>query len=138
VLQLAILLALASPYVTEVREEIPEVEVKLDTAERFARAFLEVVGAERRECSPAVLDQVRSRDLQVMCAGFDSGFEELEKRSQEPWPDHVLMADLSPPTLRFRPETEWETTGPVRQRLYRVGDSVVGVRFIPGEVLLVW
>jgi hypothetical protein len=140
VVPIAILLVLMTPYVPHTRDDAAlQVELKkLDSAERFALAFLQVVGAEQRECSAAVVDQVRSRDLKVICADFDGAFEELEKLSQTPWPEHVLTADLSPPPLSFAAETDWETTGPVRQRLYRVGESVVGVRFIPGEVLLVW
>jgi hypothetical protein len=129
---------LMTPFIADTPNEVPEVELRLDSAERFALAFLQVVGAEKRECSPAVVDQVRMRDLRVICATFDGAFEELAKLSEAPWPEHVLTADLSPPALRFSAETEWETTGPVRQRLYRVGENVVGVRYVLGEVLVIW
>ncbi len=112
-----------------------------DAAARiFVEDTLRGVGAEKVACSPRVIEQVRAQKMSVVCARFDGDFARFELR----WDLQMILNEPSPdddpadwkPTAE--PQTDWELNGVSHDRIYRVGNKAVGVRFSRGELLLIW
>lgn len=112
-----------------------------DAAARiFVEDTLRGVGAEKIRCSPRIVEQVRAQKMNVVCARFDGDFRRFELRwdlqmiQNEPSLDDD-SADSKPTA---QPQTDWELNGESHDRIYRVGNKAVGVRFARGDLLLIW
>ena len=114
------------------------------TAEADPRAFVETmltgIGAEKRPCAPEIVEQVRAREMQVVCASIEGSFERFELRWGLQISRNELIEGLTPddPKLVAIPQTGWESAGPVHERIYVVGKKALGVRFTAGDLLMVW
>jgi hypothetical protein len=114
------------------------------TAEADPRAFVETmltgIGAEERQCAPEIVEQVRAREMHVVCASFEGSFERFELRWGLQISRNELIKGLTPedPKPVAVPQTGWEAAGPVHERIYVVGRKAIGVRFTAGELLMVW
>ena len=86
------------------------------------------------------MEQVRTHRMKAVCARFDGSFERFEIRwglqmiQNEVPEDREATAGQS----TVEPQTEWESNGPIHDRIYLVGAHAVGVRFASGDVLMVW
>lgn len=106
--------------------------------ETFADDMLRAVGATRIECTSEVARQVQAHEMNAVCARFDGDFERFSLR----WNLQLLQAIGEETYLdypRAQPTTDWEiTSDQVYDRIYRVGNTAVGVRFSLGDVLMIW
>jgi hypothetical protein len=106
----------------------------------FAHTMIRGVGAEHTECKADLLLQVRSREMQIVCARFDGSFARFEIR----WDLEMLQRDRPSPTSYGTVEppatalTGWESNSGDYDRIYRIEGKAIGVRFNGGDVLLVW
>jgi hypothetical protein len=92
------------------------------------------------DCPEGVADSVASRGLRSICARFEGDFESF-RAAWDVWHDadfDVQMLDGSHRSVRGEPRTDWEQNGEERERIYGVGDGVVGVRVGVGQLLLVY
>jgi hypothetical protein len=109
-------------------------------ARTFVESMLQGVGAQRTECVPEIEQQIRTREMNAVCARFEGSFERFEVRwglqmilNEPPEPD-----DLRPPQVLIEALTDWEPNGDDYDRIYRVQGKAIGVRFMRGDVLMVW
>lgn len=113
-----------------------------EAVERFAAELLESVGAERRRCPDPVTEQVGLRNMRAICAAFDGDFERLARISADRFDRPPAASPEGPPAApdasSIRPATPWERSGGAHERIFRVGDASVGVRHVPGVILVVW
>ena len=115
-----------------------------DGLEQPARIFIDEslrgIGAERTSCPADVAEQVRSHRMNAVCARFEGSFERFEVRwglqmIQAAGPeDRESVAGWTP----ISPQTDWESTGAIHDRIYLVGERAIGVRFAAGDLLMVW
>jgi hypothetical protein len=119
----------------------PALDDGLDQPSRlFIDESLRGVGAEKVSCPADVVEQVRSHRMNAVCARFEGSFERFEVR----W--GLQMIQAAGPEDResafgrtpVSPQTDWESTGAIHDRIYLVGDRAIGVRFAAGDVLMVW
>lgn len=115
-------------------------DAEIAAARTFADETLRRIGAQTVACSASIEKQVQEQAMNAVCARFENSFSRFEVR----W--DLQMIQLEPrdaagsgrmhPTAE--PLTEWELNGAVHDRIYRVGNKAVGVRFAEGDVLIVW
>ena len=109
----------------------------VDPTRKFVDRMLEGIEAEPIECPGEVLDLAQNRDVKVICASFEGDFDRFEYL----WSIELLRGamhpskDNGPHTL---PQTAWETTGEVHERVYTVGETALGVRVSTGYVMLAY
>ena len=109
-------------------------------ARQFIDESLRGIGAERIACPADVTEQVRTRRMNAVCARFDGSFKRFEVR----WGLQMIQNEgpegREPAAGRttVEPQTEWESTGAIHDRIYLVGVHAIGVRFVSGDVLMVW
>lgn len=106
----------------------------------FVETMLSGIGAEQRQCAPEVIEQVRARQMQVVCASFEGSFERFELRWGLQISRNELIDGLTPEDPRpvAVPQTGWEAQGAAHERIYVVGKKALGVRFTAGDLLMVW
>jgi hypothetical protein len=119
----------------------PAADGSLDQPARvFIDESLRGIGAERIACPADVVEQVRSHRMNAICARFEGSFKRFEVR----WGLQMIQAagpeDRESVTGRtpVSPQTDWESTGAIHDRIYLVGERAIGVRFAAGDVLMVW
>jgi hypothetical protein len=105
----------------------------------FAKRMFAGIGAEERACRPEVMREIEARDMTALCASFNGSFARFELR----WDIelHQKEAARAEPDSEpiVQPLTDWESNGSRHERIYRVEQKAVGVRFEGGgELLLVW
>jgi hypothetical protein len=107
----------------------------------FARRMIAGIGAEERECRPEIAREIQAREMNVVCASFDGSFARFELRWDLALYDGAGSSrrGTEPPEPAAHPLTEWESNGTQHDRIYRVQQKAVGVRFTGGgELLVVW
>jgi len=119
----------------------PAADGSLDQPARvFIDESLRGIGADRIACPADVVEQVRSHRMNAICARFEGSFKRFEVRwglqmIQAAGPeDRESVAGRTP----VSPQTDWESTGAIHDRIYLVGERAIGVRFAAGDVLMVW
>ena len=109
-------------------------------ARQFIDESLRRIGAEKIVCPADVMEQVRSRRMNAVCARFDGSFARFEVR----WGLQMIQnegpedQESTAGRIAAEPQTEWESNGAIHDRIYVVGNRAVGVRFASGDVLMVW
>lgn len=107
--------------------------------EAFADDMIRAIGATPTDCAHEVVLQVEAHDMRAVCARFDGNFERFSLR----WSLQILQETGDEETPEAWPQaqatTEWELTNEqIYDRIYRVGNTAVGVRFSLGDVLMIW
>ena len=107
--------------------------------ETFADDMIRAIGATRTDCAHEVMRQVEAHDMRAVCARFDGDFERFSLR----WNLQMLQETGDEEAIaawpRAQATTEWElTSDQIYDRIYRVGNTAVGVRFSLGDVLMIW
>jgi hypothetical protein len=114
--------------------------VRDQPARQFIDESLRGIGAEKIACPADVTEQVRTRQMNAVCARFDGSFERFVVR----WGLQMIQSEgpegREPTAGRttVEPQTDWESTGAIHDRIYLVGVHAIGVRFASGDVLMVW
>jgi len=118
---------------------IPAVAAQRE-ARSFAYEMLDGVGAREADCSLEVQRQTLQRDMRAVCATFNGPFENFRalwnNRLPEPEPGQEQRNPLVRPVAKA--QTGWEPRGVNFERIYLVGQTVVGVRFSLGDVIIVY
>ena len=106
----------------------------------FVNESLRGIGAEKTACPADVMEQVRAHQMKVVCARFEGSFERFEVRWGLQMIQHEGPEDREPAARRtlIQPKTDWERNGAIHDRVYLVGEHAIGVRFVSGDVLMVW
>jgi hypothetical protein len=92
----------------------------------FAKRMFAGIGAEERACRPEVMREIEARDMTAL--RWDIELHQKEAARAEPDSEPIVQ-----------PLTDWESNGSRHERIYRVEQKAVGVRFEGGgELLLVW
>ena len=105
----------------------------------FAKRMFAGIGAEERACKPEVLREIEAREMSAACASFPGSFARFELRWDLELYQRPSGSEDAEPTRKVQPLTDWETNGTRHERIYRIEQKAVGVRFEgPGELLLVW
>jgi len=110
-----------------------------EKALQFIDGMLGGIDARKIECSDEVRHQVKTREMKAVCAKFDGRFELFRPR----W-DAYHQRQFGPaPGLPGRdspgiPQTDWLASGTRHERVYSLSETVIGVRFQEGEVLVVY
>jgi hypothetical protein len=102
----------------------------------FVRGMLGAVKAEEVDCPASVIEAVTLRGMSVVCAHFEGSFESFRSA----W-DAQHVAEFgrgARESVRGEPRTGWELRGETYERIYSVRQSVIGVRFWSGNVILVY
>ncbi|MCP3979201.1 MAG: hypothetical protein GY716_07690 [bacterium] len=105
----------------------------------FITGMINGVGATPSRCDSVVEGNATARRMTAMCATFDGSFEDFEAR----WALYMLSDAYrrnngkSYNLPHSEPQTAWEERGDIHERIYAVGESVVGVRFYLGEIIMV-
>lgn len=109
-------------------------------ARSFAYAMLDGVGAQQSDCPLEVQRQTLQRDMRSVCATFNGTFESFRALWDNRLPDpEPAPGQLRPPARAAAvPQTGWEPRGVHFERIYLVGQTVVGVRFSLGDVIIVY
>ena len=89
------------------------------------REIFTLTAAHEAECSSLVRDETNVRFMGVLCASFEGSFEEFRSRLQLDRDDVVAR-------------TAWEVSGALHERIFSIDQTVIGVRFQAGEVLVVY
>jgi len=111
-----------------------------DDATRFVAQMFRGVGVAPAQCAESIAHDASSRSMNAVCATFDGDFEEFRAM----WALSLLVdayadeRDDAGPVPQYDARTDWEPRGDAHERIYRVGASVVGVRFSRGDVIVVW
>ena len=106
----------------------------------FFNEMVTGIGAQETKCSTDVREQVQSREMRVACATFAGEFQHFETR----WNIQLLRIEAAREFAGMQthpvavPQTAWEHSGEGHARIYRVGDAALGIRYAPGELLMVW
>ncbi|MCP3980053.1 MAG: hypothetical protein GY716_12175 [bacterium] len=111
-----------------------------DRALAFIAHMVRGIQATAMECPEAVLDELSGGQVRAVCAEFDGDFTLFRKR----WTLRLLLnASLeteseTSPQPQALARTEWQSNADVHERVYSVGDTLVAVRFVGGELLLAY
>ena len=104
----------------------------------FAKRMFAGIGAEERACKPEILREIEAREMTALCASFQGSFARFELR----WDLELYQrgaSESAEPVRKVQPLTDWESNGTRYERIYRVEQKAVGVRFEGGgELMLVW
>lgn len=106
----------------------------------FVAEMIRGVGALPAQCDSDVVTDAATQDMTAICATFDGEFEHF----QALWAMHLLRdaylddEDDAGPVPPSEAKTAWETRGGAHERIYAVGTAVVGIRFVAGEIIVVW
>ena len=106
----------------------------------FIEQMMHGVEAELIVCPMDVLRDVRTHDMNAVCATFNGDFEQFEWRwtlslLRESFADQQETGGVLP---RTEPQSSWEIHEGNHERIYAVGEDVVGVRFSEGDVIIVY
>ena len=105
----------------------------------FAKRMFAGIGAEERACRPEVVREIEAREMSALCASFPGSFARFELRWDLELHQREAGREAADSEPRIQPLTDWESNGSRYERIYRVEQKAVGVRFEGGgEILLVW
>lgn len=105
----------------------------------FIQAMVGGVQAKSKPCPDVVVEVTDLRNMAAVCAFYDGDFDGFRAA----W--HASMQSSYAGADRYRTarseaqsRTDWEEGNGFYERIYAVGETIVGVRFTKGELLFVY
>ena len=108
-------------------------------ARLFIDAMVGGVEAKPKPCPDIVVEVTEARGMAVVCARYDQDFETF----RELWQASMLSSSAgndryTTQRSEAKSRTDWEAGPGHYERIYAVGQTIVGVRFTDGDLLFVY
>ena len=105
----------------------------------FIEAMVNGIEAKPTSCNGDVVEVTEMRGMAVVCAEYERSFESF----QAAWQANMESSYASNDRYRTRrseakSRTDWEQGTGHYERIYAVGETIVGVRFTGGQLLFVY
>ena len=108
-------------------------------ARMFIDAMVGGVAAKPERCPEVVVQVTEMRQMAVVCASYDGSFEEFREAWKASMRSSYAGRDRYPTSRsEAKSRTAWEKGEGHYERIYAVGETIVGVRFTDGDLLFVY